>query len=337
MTDDDLKSDVARVRAELEASRGHLAPQIEAGLRHGHALRDAARGVADASSGSWVGWHARMYFGDFEEPSARDTWDSEWGGLQQQAPGWRDRTQSEVQQAIEDRAGATLADLASQADAVRTACEPLQQELLTVLSPVCDLAGLARESEMLAEIEKTEWIVPAGNFVRALAPNGMMSRDSGAINQGMQAPLHLNVEAAIVQNMGTITASRDFLDNAIRLTRQVETKLRATPPSPRTTGAPGKAAVPADDSIARQLRRRSLALFVVLALIAVAAAAAALIYFEIGRLIEAVVIVGVALAVGLLFALLVSRKHAWRVLGIAAAVGSAVAVADQLLASLGKK
>lgn len=310
-------------------TRDRLDADIASGLKLGERLRDAARTIGDASSGSWLGWHSRMYYGDFEEPPVADSWDPEWGGIHGYSDRWRDRSQAEVQNAVEQRAGAGLAELATCADRVREACELLQQEALIVLSPVCDLAGLDREAELLTKLEHIDWIVPPGNFIQALTPRQVMSRDSVALSQGIQAPLHLNVEAAIVSNTSTLASARDFLTDAIRLGRQARTKLKALPAGERGTAA--MIGESAEARLARQLRRRSIALFAVLACAITVGVAVTLRLLVDDRLVSAVVIVAAVLLVAGLYALLVDRAHArWAVVA-AAGVGGALAAVDQLL------
>lgn len=325
--------EVEALLASLEEARARVTAEIDAGLKRGGDLRDGVRTVADSSSGSWLGWHSRMYYGDYEEPPVAESWDPEWGGIHGFSDRWSERSQAEVQRAVEQRSGTTLAELAATADRVREECQPLQQEVLTVLSPVCDLAGLQKESELLAKLENIEWIVPPANFIRALAPRQVMSRDSTALSQGLQPPLHLNVEAGIVSNTTTLAHTRDFLHDAIRLVRQVRTKLHATPPRERIAAAVG--GEPVEDRLARELRRRSLALLVVLAIAVAAGVLAVLRSLVDDRLATAAIIVGAALVVSGLYAALVDRAHARWALAAAAAVGGAIAAVDQLLAHFG--
>jgi hypothetical protein len=325
----ELLQEVEKLLAALEEARQRVAPDIDGGSELGQGLRDATRNVGDSSSGSWIGWHSRMYYGDYEEPSVAESWDPEWGGIHGFSERWRERAQAEVQQAIEHRAGTTLGELAAVADRVREACQPLQQEVLTVLSPVCDLAGLAKEGEQLAKLEDIEWIVPPAKFVRAIAPGQMMSRDTVAIGQGLQAPLHLNVEGAIVSNTSTLAKSRDFLTDATRLARQVRTKLQATPARERVEAA--AAGEPSDERLARQLRQRSIALFILLAVVITAGVIILLRSLIDNRLATAVIIVAAALLVAGIYAFLVDRGHARRALAAAVGVGGAITLVDQLL------
>jgi hypothetical protein len=269
-----------------------------------------------------------MYYGDYQEPSVQDTWNTEWGGLRGFSPRWQERSLSEVQGAIEEKAGVSLADVGRIADRVRERCQPQQQEVLTVLSPVCDLAGLGKEAELLGKLEKVDWIMAPENFVRALAPSALASRDSQAVMQRMQAPLHLEVEAAIVTNTSTLTTSRDFLADAIRLTRQVRTKLKAMPE--RSKGelvSPGHVNGRLED----RLRHRSRALFVLLALVLVAGELWLLRTVGNNRLVATATVIAGALAVGGAYAWLVNRAHArWALLAGAGVLG-AIAALDQVL------
>ncbi len=325
-----LVPDVEKVLAALEAAQAHLAEDIKEGLNQGDRLRDAARSIGNSSSGSWIGWHSRMYYGNYVEPPVADSWNSEWGGIGHYSGLWQERSLAEVQRGIEDRAGVRLAVTAHYADRVREVCQPLQQELVAVLSPVCDLAGLANEAELLAKLEKIEWIVSPAKFVRALAPNQIWSRDTGALSQGKQAPHHLEVFAAITTNTTTLTTSREFLTDAIRLARQVKTKLKAIPAGVQVDAR--ATAGPVDAHLHRQLRQRSLALFALVAAAVVGGDVWILQVFGHNRLITAALVVAGALAVGGAYAWLIDRARARRAILAGGGVLAAIAAVDQLLA-----
>lgn len=327
---DALLRDLDGLIATLDQVQRELADEITAGLKRGGDLRDACREMGEASSGSWVGWHARMYYAGYQEPSVEASWDAEWGGVYGIPDGWRERSGSEIQDEVERRAGIPLSELAHVADRIRERCEPLQREALTVLSPVCDLAGLGKEAELLAKIERIDWIVSPSNFIEAIRPTGITSRDSRAIHQGMQVPLHLNVEAAVVSNTSTIATCRDFVDDALRTARQARTKIAAT----KREAPLALADDPGVDQLRRRVRRQSISLFVLLALGVVAGLVAVLRLPDLGTLVQAVVIVGGALVVAGLYALFVERTHAARALAAASVGAGAIAAVDQLLAAL---
>jgi hypothetical protein len=307
----------------LRSAEAKLKHDIDHGLTRADRLREAVKIVGLASSGSWVGWHSRMYYGDYEQPPVNDSWDAEWGGLHGFSDIWRERTHAEVQTEVERRAGLTLADLAATADRVREVCQPLQREVLTILSPICDIAGLETEAGLLGRLETLEWIVSPSHYVRAIAPKHMMSRDSHALNQGMHAPIHVDVDAAIVSNRSTLGTSEQFLHDAIRLARQIKAKL---------TAAEGIARVraPSDQHVdmtilRRKLRARSIALLAIGVVVVVGGGVLALQELRHDRVVSASVVVAMALVLAGMYAVLLDRRHAVRALVIAAALGGAVA------------
>jgi hypothetical protein len=321
-------AEVEEVLVALEKAQAQVATDVAEGLKLGDQLRDAARNIAESSSGSWVGWHSRMYYGDYEKPPLEESWDNEWGGLSNFSPRWQERSLREVQRAIEDRAGVSLGDVGRIADRVREVCQPLQQEFMTVLSPVCDLAGFVKEAELLAKLENIKWIVPPGNFVRALASDApLASRDANAVMQGKQAPHHLEVEAAIVTNTSTLTTSRDFLTDAIRLARQVRMKLNAMP-SGKVMALPIDAGT---DRLEHELWRRSVGLFAVLAIGIVVGELWLLRTFGTSRLMAAIIAVAGVLVLGGIYAWLLNRAHVRWVFLIGAGVLGAIAALDQIL------
>lgn len=327
MDTENLLGAIDQLLIKLERTREQLAADLVEGLKLGEQLRDAARQVGDASSGSWVGWHARMYYAGYSEPPVSETWNTEWGGIHGFSSNWQERTLSQVQAEVERRAGTTLSAVAEFANGAREACQPLEEELLTILSPICDLAGLEKERSLLDGIEKGEWIIFPSEFIEAIRPTQLWSRDSGALSQGMQAPLHLNVEAAIVSNTSTIAKARDFLTQAIRLARQVRTKLKARPRS----GRQGRSDMVGNARLLRQFRNRSIALFILLSCVILVVLVSALVVLIENRLAAAGAILAAALVIAGIYGILLDRKHAGRALVVAAGLGGAIAALDQLL------
>jgi hypothetical protein len=273
-----------------------------------------------------------MYYGDFTQPPVHETWDVEWGGLHGFADEWQDRSQQEVQTAVEIRAGTTLPELAAAADRVRTRCQTLHREFVTVVSPICDAPGFEREAGLLAAIDEIKWIVPPASFVQALAPSQFMSRDSRAISQGLQAPLHLNVEAAIVSNTTTLSTSEKFLQDSVRLGRQARTKLDTE--SRRPVASPALRSSALDAGLAGRLRLVSWLLFIVLGSAIIALVTYLLRVLDPSSLPAAVLISAGALAVLGLYAALIDRSHAKRALFVLLAAAGGIAALDQLLAHL---
>jgi hypothetical protein len=323
-----LRADVEELIRKLEDAQERLAPRIKEGFALGKRLRDEAKRIGEAGSDSWIGYHSRMYYGDLpphRRPREAGT-PTGAGSTESRTAGGAWSVQD--QQLVEGRAGLALRDLAAVADEVREECEPLQREALTVLSPASDLVGGDRERALLEKIDGLTWIVPPDKFVQAIAPRHMLTRDMQAMSQGLQAPSHLAVETAIASNTSTLATCRDFLLNALQAAKQMQAKLAQPAPDARQeSGSP--------DAALAGYRRRAKILGLVLFLVLVAALAVGTIFLL--RLVlehrlaaAAVIVLAAAIAAGL-YALLVDREHARRAVGVAVAVGGAIAVVDQLL------
>lgn len=81
MNSEPLLEEVRRIIRDLEQARTEVSGDITRGLEIGQQLRDACREISNGSSDSWIGWHSRMYYGNFEQPPVHLSWDAEWGGL----------------------------------------------------------------------------------------------------------------------------------------------------------------------------------------------------------------------------------------------------------------
>ena len=69
-------------------------------------LFEAAAGLSNSWSGSWLGYHSELYYRDFETPPLENRFDPEWGGIHGIPLGWQSRNAEEVKKRIEDLSGA---------------------------------------------------------------------------------------------------------------------------------------------------------------------------------------------------------------------------------------
>jgi predicted nucleotide-binding protein len=167
------------------------------------ALRDAARNVGEAWSGSALGYHARVYYADLEPTPPGMGFSSEWGfeeAFSNFTRGdWREYAQQDVVAEIWGRAGnPDLTAVRARANAARNTLDEQKSELQSILS-----AFLAQhEDPLLEELKETGMKVLAGTedqFRRAAIPTGnLMSRDMRAITDGVHIAPHLAVFAEVL-------------------------------------------------------------------------------------------------------------------------------------------
>jgi predicted nucleotide-binding protein len=178
-------------------------------------LQDAATKVGKAWSGSWFGYHSRVYYKDFQPPPAGAMFSPEWGFMSASSNptkgDWIELSFDEVVDVIEELAGRpdlTQADLAG--DNARRVFDESRAEIVSVITAVTAshpdelLSNLLDEAKSLSPLSRAQ-------AVRLFLPSGQLSsRDAAAITQGTQAAPHHTV-------LGRVLSARDPISNCTKL------------------------------------------------------------------------------------------------------------------------
>lgn len=166
-------------------------------------LHKRATDVGKAWSGSWLGYHARIYYEGLTPPPPGDHFSQEWG-MEESWPirattgDWREFAAEDVETAIRHNAGDPKLERAHEvARAAREGFENEKAEVLSLLTtalaerPDTFLSGIQEQVEKSTGLSK-------GQVLLRWQPSGqVMSRDSLAITQGFHTPPHLSVLAEV--------------------------------------------------------------------------------------------------------------------------------------------
>lgn len=174
---------------------------IEAPL---NSLEKASQEVGRSFSGSWQGYHSRVYYEDFDTPPPGAHFSQEWGLMDTYMSSfgsrgsWREYTKEQVKNYILELAGNP--DLAPAAEGARKANEIFESckaEILSILqNELADAEDGFLES-LKADIEKLETASPF-DVADHMSPKGqIMTRDTIVLGQGTQVPPHINFIAEI--------------------------------------------------------------------------------------------------------------------------------------------
>jgi hypothetical protein len=196
------------------------------------ALHETLQAVDQSWSQSNVGYHADLYFGEFERPSLGQRFDPEWGGVYGIPDGWSDRTSEDVQQVVAERAGMTVDQFVDTVSARVDEIRHLVTDVCVSLAPIRLTQGLERETEMLDALESIDF-APGAPF----SIPGAMSRDSTAIAQGMRIAPHQAVRQRVRVAARALGAADTALKDADRLARQAVAQLRTGLAAPDTDSA----------------------------------------------------------------------------------------------------
>ncbi len=164
-----------------------------------NALIAAAEDLNQSFSGSWLGYHSRVYYADLKPAPPGAHFSQEWGlngSFSMRSTGsWQEFAPDVVERMIQQRAGNP--DLSALETTSNEAMSTFNSAKLDITSILASLDGEQdRFIESLAK--KLEGLKPleAAEIVRVWMPQGqIMTRDTTALGQGLSIPPHFSTLA----------------------------------------------------------------------------------------------------------------------------------------------
>src|SRR5688572_832759 len=227
MTESTLSESLQVLRSQVQSLADELRPTLESYENDLNALKSAAMRLDECSSRSWIGYHAELYYGDFERPPLTDMFDPEWGllapfGMRRVSAAWQARTYEEVKDEIlRGYSGLPFDAIHERLSSLVTRCRALQTEICTELSYLKDHVGYKSEVDLLGEIEGIKWVRPVDSYIKSMQPKQFFTRDSQAAAQRTRIPHHLRLQATFSSALSIVSYVRYFIDCSLRLIRQV--------------------------------------------------------------------------------------------------------------------
>jgi predicted nucleotide-binding protein len=164
-------------------------------------LEAAAKSIGNAASGSWIGYHANVYYTGFMSPEPGDHFSSEWGLMDtvssSSASGWEELAPEAVRAAILNRGGNP--DL-SPHQAIAAQAKLLFAEKRDEVLSILESTERGRADSFVSRLREEAQSMKAfsvSNFVESQSPSRAMSRDSTAVSQGVWTPPHVEVMAEV--------------------------------------------------------------------------------------------------------------------------------------------
>lgn len=168
------------------------------------ALVEAAKGVGRSFSGSWQGYHARVYYADLEPPPPGAHFSQEWGLMDNYGSSfgskgdWREYNAEDVMAHIREIAGEPDLNAAHvAANAASEAFDNAKSEIVSILQNELE----RRADGFLEQLkQKIESLHPLSIFevAQRLSPKGqIMTRDAITLGQGTHIPPHMKLIAEV--------------------------------------------------------------------------------------------------------------------------------------------
>jgi len=168
------------------------------------ALEEAAQKIGGSFSGSWQGYHSRVYYAGFLPPPPGAHFSQEWGLMDNYASSlgsrgdWQEHDTEEIKARVRKLAGEPdLGKAHEVADAASETFDSAKAEIISILQSELEERADGFLENLKQEVEKLK---PLSTFdvAQHLSPKGqIMTRDTVVLGQGTQVPPHISFIAEV--------------------------------------------------------------------------------------------------------------------------------------------
>jgi len=182
--------------------------------------------IEESWSGSWIGFHANLYYGDFNKPEWHERFNSEWGSLNAIPIYWKEINYDDVISYIKTKYNGTdIKDIIKLFEELTKTANIVKENFCTELSRIKRLPDFKEESSLLEEIEKIKWGFDVAVLIDYRKPKQIMTRDTFALSQGIKIPPHIVYQAKVLRLSSIISHFKEFLDKSRKLIRLIEIRI----------------------------------------------------------------------------------------------------------------
>jgi hypothetical protein len=219
-----FKFDPEPILARVEDHEGQEREKLASIVKRAQALLEAARKVGDSWSGSCMGYHHELYYGDFEKPPLGDYFNVEWGGINGLPQGWAPRSPDEVKFKIEGFVGEQFSRLDEDDKELAQMNDHLRTEIVTELAWLSKEQNLEGEKELLKKLDGLRWGEDERKqyCAHAVKVTPHTTRDSSAIMAGFRLPSHIYYESLAHQALAHAVTTQEFWKTSRRLLKQLK-------------------------------------------------------------------------------------------------------------------
>jgi hypothetical protein len=156
--------------------------------------------VSAAFNGSWLGYHANIYYESFSTPVAGDHFSPEWGFMMRRddtSSGWREMTYEQVENAIFRRISDDYKKrLNTIYENAKQTGDEIQRKVILILRGIPKTHNEPNIDEFKNDFSKIVLNLTIKDVINHMSPRGgQISRDSTALSQGWKTPPHVNLLA----------------------------------------------------------------------------------------------------------------------------------------------
>ena len=196
------------------------------------ALRTAVAEIGRAFSGSWLGYHSRVYYENFQAPPPGAHFSQEWGlmdtfGSMGSVGSWREYPFDEVKQHVLRLAGnPDLSAASAAAEAADAAFNHAKAEITSIFQTELDGGADGFIQNLNEQLQTLEVLSPAEVADRLHQRGQVMTRDTIVLGQGTQLPPHISVKAELRAIEHSFAICKEAADIARKGASHLERKSR---------------------------------------------------------------------------------------------------------------
>jgi len=209
-----MSTNLHQTLESIEAEASDIESELDQFKNEVSALEDAVDGASRAFSGSWLGYHSRVYYEGLKRPPAGARFDPTsglTGHFRGTKGNWVEYAYDDVYEELISAADAkSLDDLESVSNDARTKVFDLRERLVSVLTTVAERADTEYVKKLLRDAESAE-PVSAKQYIRHMQPSGrFMSNDIAAISNGLETPPHVVLYATVQALQSPFSVAKDI-------------------------------------------------------------------------------------------------------------------------------
>lgn len=189
---------------EIATECRSIAEEIESGPLYAviQTINEGVRVIGRASSRSWIGYQAHVYYQGFRIPPPGDHFSSEWGfegAFNPTSKNWVEVSFEEVEAAVNEVAGnPDITPLETRSTEVSKVLRTYQSELVALLTVALESFRSGRIEELRNKAKDLQPPSSASELASAAMPRGqVMTRDRLALSQGFQPPHHIAISCRL--------------------------------------------------------------------------------------------------------------------------------------------
>ena len=197
--------ELGNLKAELKKAVLDFEKSIT--LAYVNKIKKAIDEISKSFSGSWLGYHANVYYKNFQIPPANHKFSNEWGlstrAFSDGTVGpWIEYQYDEVIAEINENSDNSFLNINNFDECnnnIDKICKNCKQKVLSLLVTLSNKINDNYIEACKNDIEKIEMILQS-DIIKSLAPKHTISRDSKAISQGYLTPPHISIFAKFVES-----------------------------------------------------------------------------------------------------------------------------------------